>query len=116
MATAESTFREAKEQLFPADKILVLGSDEQLTKVEPLFDEADDTIGENDVNEVRLEQLEIEPGSHLIGKTIRESGIRDNNKCLVVGIEREAGSMVSPDVQTAFQEGMLSGLWVRKTV
>ena len=99
-----------KEQLFPADKILVLGSDEQLTKVEPLFDEADDTIGENDVNEVRLEQLEIEPGSHLIGKTIRESGIRDNNKCLVVGIEREAGSMVSPDVQTAFQEGDV--IWI----
>ena len=98
-----------KELIFPGDKVLVLGTDTQLAAVKPVFGasaEADDVQN----NEVGLEQFEVEKDSHLVGKTIMESGIRDNSKCLVVGIERGAESMMNPDVRTVFEVGDI--VWI----
>jgi len=67
--------------------------------------------GEEPLNqEVSLEQLEISKFNPLVGKTILESGIRDYNKCLVVGIERDTESMMNPDVRTQFQAGDV--IWI----
>lgn len=98
-----------KEVLYPYDKILILGTDTQLAAIEPMFTAVENT-GEKVDQEVSLEQLEISKDNPLVGKTIRESGIRDNNKCLVVGIERESESMMNPDVQTEFKAGDV--IWI----
>ncbi len=98
-----------KEQLFPLDKVLLLGSDEDIAKVTPLFENAESTDAPA-IKEVSLEELEVESGNRLINKTIRESGIRDNNKCLVVSIERDKEHLSNPDVQTVIKEGDI--LWI----
>ena len=99
-----------REQLFPADKVLVLGSDKQLAEIEGMF-QSKLRVGEEPLNqEVSLEQLEISKFNPLVGKTILESGIRDYNKCLVVGIERDTESMMNPDVRTQFQAGDV--IWI----
>ncbi len=98
-----------KEQLFPLDKVLLLGSDEDIAKVTPLFENAESTDAPA-IKEVSLEELEVESGNRLINKTIRESGIRDNNKCLVVSIERNKEHLSNPDVQTVIKEGDI--LWI----
>ena len=54
---------------------------------------------------VRIEQLQIESNSWLIGKTIKNSGIRDKNDCLVVGIERDNSSILDPDIDLCLMEG-----------
>ena len=99
-----------REQLFPSDKVLVLGSDTQLAEIEGMFSSKLNP-GEEPLNqEVSLEQLEISKFNPLVGKTILESGIRDYNKCLVVGIERDTESMMNPDVRTQFQAGDV--IWI----
>ncbi|MDE7074086.1 MAG: TrkA C-terminal domain-containing protein, partial [Odoribacter sp.] len=39
------------------------------------------------------------------GKSMRESGIRERFKCVVVGVERGAEFFRNPDAGTVFEEG-----------
>lgn len=99
------------ECLYPFDKVLVLGSDKQLAEIESMFQSVPSLEDENlNEKEVSLEQLEISKDNPFVGKSIRECGIRDNSKCLVVGIERDSESMMNPDVQTQFQAGDV--IWI----
>ncbi|MCB9017987.1 MAG: cation:proton antiporter [Prevotellaceae bacterium] len=99
------------EQLFPMDKILALGTDEQLKVFETeLSLKRNISADEATKREVGLEQLEINRNSILVGRTILQSGIRDKAKCLVVGIEREQKTMMNPDVSTMFKNGDL--VWI----
>ena len=102
----------ASTQLYPQDKIQVIGTDEELNKfsdqmmrVNPSADMMD-----FDKNEMCLKQFIIDENSIFLGKTIRESGIRDNYKCLIVGMERGTNSLRTPDVNTPFREG--DTVWV----
>jgi len=90
-----------KEKIMPCDKVLVLGTDDQLTAVAKIFGKPtfDTTIQKK---EVSVEQLIIKKESLLEGKTILESGIRDKAKCLVVGIEHEGQTTMSPNIHTKF--------------
>ncbi len=45
-----------------------------------------------------------------LGKTIRESGIRDKYHCMIAGVEREDGTLMVPDVNAPFEEGDV--VWV----
>lgn len=100
------------EALMPYDKVLILGTDVQLAEIQNLFAPEKKAVSpeEGIGQEVSLEQLEIADDNPLVGKTIRECGIRDFNKCLVVGIERDSESMMNPDVQTVFQGGDV--IWI----
>lgn len=98
-----------RESLYPYDKVLLLGTDAQLAMVQPLLGPS--AVANSVTNrEVSLEQFEIEENNPLIGKTIRESGIRDNAKCLIVGIERDTTTMMNPDVQTVLQKDDI--IWI----
>ncbi|MCQ2189516.1 MAG: cation:proton antiporter [Paludibacteraceae bacterium] len=93
-----------KEKIMPCDKVLALGTDDQLTAVAKVFGKP--TFNTNiQKKEVSVEQIIIEEGSALEGKSILESGIRDNAKCLVVGIEHEGESTMSPSIHTKFCVG-----------
>ncbi len=100
------------EQLFPTDKILALGTDEQLKNFENELALTRKSPENEEITkrEVCLEQIEIKQNSKLAGHTILQSGIRDNAKCLVVGIERNQNTMVNPDISTRFEKGDL--VWI----
>ncbi|MBP5455749.1 MAG: cation:proton antiporter [Paludibacteraceae bacterium] len=95
------------EQIFPADKLLVLGTDDQLKAFETELS-LKRAVAEN--REVGLEQIEVEKDSVLIGKSIQQSGIRDKAKCLVVGIEHNGVLSMNPDISTIFQSGDM--VWI----
>ena len=57
-----------------------------------------------------LKQFIVDTDSIFLGKTIRESGIRDKYRCMIVGVEREDGALVTPDVNVPFEEGDV--VWV----
>lgn len=61
-----------------------------------------------------LKQFIIDADSVFLGKTIRESGIRDKYHCMIAGVEREDGTLMVPDVNAPFEEGMWCGLSVKK--
>lgn len=97
--------------IFPGDRLQVIGSDEQLSKLGNAIE--DEVLGEeNDVEkrEMKLRQLIIGPDSPFVGKTLAESGIRSLYSCMVVGMEegKENLSQISPKRQ--FEEGDI--IWV----
>ncbi len=98
-------------RLYPMDKLQVIGTDEQLVA----FGEELTRVSHIDTNvfekhEMTLQQFIIEPDSIFLGKTLRESGIRDKYRCLIAGVDREPDGMMAPDVNIVFMEGDI--VWV----
>lgn len=98
-------------RLFPHDMIQVIGTDEQLNQ----FSEAmsDGSYIDSDVfesSEMTLKQFRIDADSVFLGKTLRQSGIREKYHCLIAGIEREKEVLMTPDVNAPFEEGDV--VWV----
>ena len=61
-------------------------------------------------SEMTLKQFMIDADSAYLGKTLRESGIRDKFHCLIAGVERGEEILMAPDVNAPFEEGDV--LWV----
>lgn len=98
-------------RIYPMDKIQVIGTDEQLNA----FGEEMLRLSaiETDViekSEMSLKQFVVDTGSVFLGKTIRESGIRDKYHCMIVGVERGGEALMTPDVNVPFEEGDV--VWV----
>lgn len=102
----------ANVRLFPGDTIQVIGTDEQLGEFARQVERVATAAKEEDLEkrEMSLKQFIIDGNSPFLGKTIKESGIRDEYKCLVVGVEREDGNLMRPEVNIPFTEGNV--VWV----
>lgn len=101
-----------KERIFPQDRIQVIGSDEQLLKFgeyleQQVIPEEDCDLSQSAVN---LRQFIIDAESVFSGKTIEESGIREQYRCLIVGLERGDTSLHDPTADTVLEEGDL--VWI----
>ena len=95
-----------EERLYPFDKLVVVGADVDLEHFRQYLVERykkAQTDKEQTTHEVNMEQFTIAEGSHLIGRTILESGIRDRSACLVIGIERGSSSIKNPSPSTVFE-------------
>ncbi len=89
------------EYIFPGDTVVVVGTDEQLSNFATLVETQGSLFAEYSADEeMDLYQLVVEEGSNLIGKSIRDSEIRDIYKCLVIGIERVPCSIMNPESST----------------
>lgn len=98
-------------RLFPQDKMQVIGTDEQLTVFGEQMSQGsslDSSVYEN--HEMTLKQLIIDSDSAFLGKSLRESGIREQYHCLIAGVEREEEVLMTPDVNAPFKEGDV--IWV----
>lgn len=100
------------ERLYPFDKLVVVGADSDLEHFRKYLEERyrSQQLSILESKEVNIEQFFIAEGSHLIGRTILESGIRDKAACLVIGIERGATSIKNPEPTTVFMEGDI--VWI----
>ena len=100
------------ERLYPFDKLVVVGADDDLAHFRQYIEERYKESLNNlqATKEVNMEQFFISEGSGLIGRTILESGIRDNSGCLVIGIERDARSIKNPPPTTVFEQGDI--VWI----
>ena len=95
------------ERLYPYDKLVVVGADNDLEHFRKYLEERykhAESVHQQ-IEDVNMEQFIISNGSRLIGRTILESGIRDESGCLVIGIERGTTSIKNPSPVTIFEEG-----------
>lgn len=97
------------EQVFPGDKLFLIGTDEQLEKMKPVLEAPEAANGDED-DGIAVQKLVLLPGHSLIGKTIQESGIRETTKGLVIGIERASGLLMNPTSGELLQAG--DSLWL----
>lgn len=109
--TARINIPDGNEALYPSDKILVLGTDKQIEKFEYQFKKLSNIRSrEEKMHGVRISQFTISSNSHLNGKTILESAIRENFRCMIVGIEKKGIATMNPAVNTLFEEGDI--VWI----
>jgi len=92
------------EKLYPHDEIGVIGTDAQLDQFRKLVELAnEDIVNETDREDIQLERIVVDEHNALKGKTIRESGIRENTHGLVVGIERNGERILNPGSYEVFE-------------
>jgi len=92
---------EADERLYPYDKIIVAGSDENIQKMMQIIANRQQSPDEEDIPEhhVSLSQYIVESGSPMIGKSVQELNIQHKTECMIINIERDDVSTItiSPD-------------------
>jgi CPA2 family monovalent cation:H+ antiporter-2 len=93
------------ERLYPNDKVMLIGTDDQLAAIQELFN---GTVKENDETyfpkkDMTLQKIVISSSSPVFAQTIRDSGIREQTQGLVVGIERQGVRILNPDSNLVFE-------------
>ena len=97
--------------IFPGDKLQAIGSDDQLAKLGHALEK--EVLGEDyelEKREMKLRQFIIGQGSPFIGKTLEDSGIRDQYSCMVVGMEEGKENLSAIGPKHLFKEGNI--IWV----
>lgn len=98
--------------IFPGDKIKVIGSDEELSKFGKAVTSGRNLSGYyHSTEDINLKRVEIAEKSKLAGKSVMESRLREDYRCMLVGIEEDdSENLKVPTPQTIFKSGDV--LWV----
>lgn len=94
------------ERLYPNDKVMLIGTDNQLASVKELFEGLPDEHHEETSfpkKDMTLQKIVINSSSPVYGQSIRSSGIREKTQGLVVGIERKGERILNPDSLLVFE-------------
>ena len=97
-------------RIFPGDVLGVIGTDEQITAILPHVEkEYEPSKDETAPHDFNLFKLQLSDKSPLIGKTPRNSGLRDNYDTLVVAVQR-GDTYIDQNPDIAFAAGDI--LWL----
>ncbi len=91
------------EYLYPGDKIMVIGTDEQLEKFQDLFDIQKDMVEEKRPD-VILKNMIVNKDCILLNHSINQLSADLKSAVLIVGIERNGERILNPDSSTVIQE------------
>lgn len=94
------------ERLYPNDKVMLIGTDDQLAAITDLFNSSIDEHPEEanfPKKDMTLQKIVITSSSPVYNQTIRASGIREKTQGLVVGIERNGVRILNPDSNLTFE-------------
>lgn len=102
----------ANVRLFPGDTIQVIGTDEQLSEFSRQVEQVSNAAEENEIEkrEMHLKQFVVDGESPFLNMSIMNSGIRNDYRCLVVGVEKEDGNLLSPEAHMLLEDGDV--VWV----
>ena len=92
-------------QLFPSDRIVIMGPPEDLRKAESVIHRAAEPSGEEDAGGVSLVEVRVAQGSPQAGSTLSQTGFRQKYGSTVIGIRREGGYIISPGPDERIREG-----------
>lgn len=95
------------EQIFPGDKLQVIGTDAQLSKLSQVIKEAIYPLEERDVEEreMVLKQIRVTANSPILGKSLRNSRLREDHALMVVGMEQGQENLTSLNPDYVFKLG-----------
>jgi CPA2 family monovalent cation:H+ antiporter-2 len=93
--------------IFPGDKLLAVGTDEQIGKLKSMIDASvpslDEIEDEADAN-FEIRSITLLQDSFLTGKTLRSLKLR-NHKCMVISVLRNGEIITNPEPDFLFSEG-----------
>jgi len=97
-----------EDHLFPQDKLVVVGDEEQLKTFKKIIEKEDDFPLKQ--TEMNLYHVLLSPNSSLVGKSKQDIGFRKNHSCMLVCISRNKEYIKNPASTTIMEEGDL--LWL----
>ena len=98
------------ERLFPRDEICVIGTDAQVQEFKTYLDQHEIDVPLTAIEpEIVLQQVELKNEAYL-GKTIRESKLREKTSGLVVGIEKKGKRNLNPESHIILEKDDI--LWI----
>ncbi|MCX6130715.1 MAG: cation:proton antiporter, partial [Proteobacteria bacterium] len=99
------------ERIYPADVILCFGTDEALDRFETaMIHSALEPLPTDDLSSYGLRSFEVQSGAKVALTSIRQSGIREDFDCMVVGLERAGERLQSPHSDLVLEIGDV--LWI----
>ncbi len=97
--------------IFPNDRIQVIGSDDQLANFNAIINkELHKEDPHIEKREMKLRQMIVNNNCPFIGKTLQESGIRDEYNCMVVGLEEGEENLTPMNPERRFEKGDI--IWI----
>jgi monovalent cation:H+ antiporter-2, CPA2 family len=98
-------------RIFPFDHVGIIGTDEQIQAIKPVFDIIENPdLTEQNVEEMEVQKIVVNQYFKLRGLTIRESKIRERVNGLVIGIERNKDRILNPGSDTVIEWGDI--VWI----
>lgn len=91
-------------ELMPEDKLVVLGTDTQVEKIRPIVEKPLEDQDVDILDKAILRSILVGENHDYLGRTIRDSQIREKFAGIVVGLEREGMHILNPDPATTVLE------------
>jgi len=92
-------------RLYPFDRMLAVGTTEQLGRLKKLIEDSVATSGQADADSAfKVISFMITKDSYLFGKTLRECSLSDY-QCLVISVMRNSEFVTNPKPDFVFKEG-----------
>jgi len=94
-----------EEYIYPYDEVLAIGTREEVNHfVEEMTAETLNSTVSYETDDFVLDSFELQKGCYLDGKVLRDTNMRQHG-CMVVGVERDGLSLMSPKPDFQFQAG-----------
>lgn len=98
------------DRLMPYDQIVVLGSDSQLSSLESFLKSERSSLISTENDHFEVFHYTIQESDRFAGKSIRNSGIREDFSCIILGLERNSKKILNPISTFIFENG--DKLWI----
>lgn len=92
------------ERVYPGDRMFVIGTDEQLDAFKEFIQPDAEQQKLDEQHDIVLKKVVVDERSFMLGKSIRESAVREKTQGLVVGIERGGRRILNPESYTVFEQ------------
>ena len=96
--------------LLPYDRLFLIGTDEQLAAARLVIETSPVKSDSCDVDEYGLVSFTLDSSDRFVNNSIRESGLRETVRGLVVGLERAGERFLNPDPSMLLMAG--DKLWI----
>jgi CPA2 family monovalent cation:H+ antiporter-2 len=101
---------QASERIFPGDEVCVIGTDAQVQEFKKYLDQHEIEISpEIQEPDIVLRQIELKNNTFL-GKSIKDSNLREKTKGLIVGIEKRGIRTLNPESNVILEKDDI--LWI----
>jgi len=101
---------QANERIFPGDEVCVIGTDEQVQEFKKYLDQHETDVSPvTQEPDIVLRQIELKNHTFL-GKSIKDSNLREKTKGLIVGIEKRGNRILNPESYVILEKDDI--LWI----
>ena len=98
------------ERIFPGDEICVIGTDAQVQEFKKYLDQHEMDVSPETIEpDIVLRQIELKNHT-FIGKSIKESKLREKTQGLIVGIEKRGNRALNPESNVILEKDDI--LWI----